>query len=87
VAAEGGSGERGRRVEEAGESEGVRVWRGEAEWHRAAAARLRHAWAARCHATVEGSRVGATWDGVADRWAGMRRSPIVSSWVWGEAAW
>jgi hypothetical protein len=44
-------------------------------------------WAACCRAIVEGGGVGATRDDAADRRAGMRRGPVVSGWVRGEAAW
>jgi hypothetical protein len=62
-----------------GESEGggVQVRRGSATGRSAAC----------CRAIVEGGGVGATRDDAADRRAGMRRGPVVSGWVWGEAAW
>jgi hypothetical protein len=77
VAAEGGgdSGERNRRMEEVGESEGgPQAWQGNGS----VAAPDRRAWAAYCHVTVEGGGVEATQDGVVDRWAGMRRGPVIS---------
>jgi hypothetical protein len=35
--------------------------------------------------TLEDGGVGATWDGAADRWAGMRWGLVISGWVRGEA--
>jgi hypothetical protein len=64
VAAEGGSGEHGQRVEEAGKSKGGQAQRG-AAWRQ----RSGHG------TTVEGGGVGATWDDMADRWAGTRWGP------------
>jgi hypothetical protein len=96
VAAEGASGERDRRVEEAGESEGGGgglAWRGAAArrwaavaWRWAAAAWPPRVRVARSRATVEGGRVGVTRDSAVDRWTGTRRGPDVSGWVRGEAA-
>jgi hypothetical protein len=37
-------------------------------------------------ATVKGGGVGVTQNGVADRWVGTRRGPVVSGWVQHEAA-
>jgi hypothetical protein len=41
--------------------------------------------AARRWAAAEGGGVGATRDGAADKWAGMRRGPIINGWVQGQA--
>jgi hypothetical protein len=55
----------------------VAVWRGAARWRGvgSAAARPRRAWPARCRMIVEGGGVGATRDGVANRWAGTPQGP------------
>jgi hypothetical protein len=78
----GSAGEGGRRggrrveVERERERGGLgTAWSSTAAWRR----RCSGPTAARCRATVEGGGVGATRDGVTDRWAGMRRGgPVVS---------
>jgi hypothetical protein len=55
---------------------------GSRSWNSAATRRR----AARCRATVEGGGVGVTRNGAADKWAGTRWGPVISSWVRGEAA-